>query len=61
MRENRMSGGVGGVTGNPRHLDPIVRPGFQPEKCPSVANAWSPRGVRRLRHLILAKCLLVFT
>jgi hypothetical protein len=34
MRENRMSGGVGGVTGNPRHLDPIVRPGFQPEKCP---------------------------
>ena len=25
MRENRLSGGVGGVTGNSRHPDPISR------------------------------------
>ena len=43
MRENRLSGGVGGVAGNSRHPDPISRLGGLRYDC-SISRTWGQDG-----------------
>lgn len=48
MRENRLSGGVGGVAGNSRHPDPINNPmGLDNDSYESIIQQnfyWIPMG-----------------